>query len=376
MQGHKMNYIWEKENWTNFLWSSENIIDSLATARKKQGIILGKGDTLELRELSSLLAEEAMTTSEIEGEKLDRESVRSSVARRLGLPTAGLPETRRETDGLVQVLIDATANYATPLSFETLWGWQAALFPTGYSGLQKIQVGLWREKPTPMQVISGSMGKEKIHYLAPPTTSLQLEMSRFIEWWNNQNLQLDGMIRAAIAHFRFVTIHPFEDGNGRIARALTDRALAQDEKTGKRLYSLSSQIIKEKTAYYDILENSQKGNGDITDWLNWFLQMFSRSIDASLMTIESSIFKNTFYRILNDLIITERQKKVIDKLLAPYPEEFKGGLTNKKYVSMTKISPETAKRDIKDLLDKGILLKNGGGGRSASYRLNLDMAKD
>ncbi|MBB6482140.1 Fic family protein [Spirochaeta isovalerica] len=371
-----MNYIWEKENWTNFLWSSENIIDSLATARKKQGIILGKGDTLELRELSSLLAEEAMTTSEIEGEKLDRESVRSSVARRLGLPTAGLPETRRETDGLVQVLIDATANYATPLSFETLWGWQAALFPTGYSGLQKIQVGLWREKPTPMQVISGSMGKEKIHYLAPPTTSLQLEMSRFIEWWNNQNLQLDGMIRAAIAHFRFVTIHPFEDGNGRIARALTDRALAQDEKTGKRLYSLSSQIIKEKTAYYDILENSQKGNGDITDWLNWFLQMFSRSIDASLMTIESSIFKNTFYRILNDLIITERQKKVIDKLLAPYPEEFKGGLTNKKYVSMTKISPETAKRDIKDLLDKGILLKNGGGGRSASYRLNLDMAKD
>jgi Fic family protein len=368
-----MIYIWQRNNWANFSWNSEKIIDFLSAARKKQGIILGKGDFFELKELSFFLTEEAMKTSEIEGEKPDRESIRSSVARRLGLPTAGLPDVRKETEGLVELLVDATSNYSRPLSKEKIWGWQAALFPTGYTGIQKIIVGKWRDNSIPIQVISGSMGKEKVHYEAPPSTVVNQEMKEFISWWNKNSNSIDGIIRAAIAHLWFVTIHPFEDGNGRIARALTDMALAQDEKTGKRLYSLSSQINQEKTNYYDILEKTQKGTGDITEWLKWFLGMFSRSIDSSSKIIESSLFKNSFYRKIDELNLNDRQKKVIWKLLEPYPEDFAGGLTNKKYVSMTKISSETAKRDIKSLLQKGVLIKNEAMGRSTSYAINLKL---
>ena len=369
-----MNYIWQKENWTRFIWDSDKIIDLLAEARKKQGYILGKGDFFNLKELSYFISEEAMTTSEIEGEILDKISVRSSVARHLGLPTAGLPDIKKETDGLVALLLDATSNYSTTLTKDKLWAWQAALFPTGYSGIQKILVGKWRENTVPMQVVSGSMGKKHVHFEAPPPQILDSEMFQFIHWWNT-NHDIDGILRAAIAHFWFVTIHPFEDGNGRIARALTDMALAQDEKTGKRLYSLSSQINKEKTSYYDILENTQKGTVDLTDWFIWFLHMYIRSIENSCKKIEGSIFKNFFYLKLNKIDINERQKKVISKLLETYPEDFSGGLTNKKYVSMTKVSPETAKRDIKALLEKEILLKNDAKGRSTSYRLNYDFAE-
>lgn len=367
-----MTYIWQNKNWPHFSWDAAELIDSLADARKKQGLLLGKGELLNLKDISYFLSEEAITTSEIEGEKLDRTSVRSSVARGLGLPTAGLPDIRRETDGLVQILIDATSNYSSLLDKERIWSWQAALFPTGYSGIQKIQTGSWRNKTVPMQVVSGSMGKERVHFEAPHADKVDQEIDSFLAWWNNKNIKTDGIIRAAIAHFRFVTIHPFEDGNGRIARALTDMALAQDEKTGKMLYSLSSRINKEKTDYYDILENTQKGTGDITAWLYWFLQMYSRSIDDSLKIIEVSLFKESFYRSLNNLILNERQKKVIGKLLDSYPEGVTGGLTNKKYVSMTKVSPETAKRDIKTLLEYRLLLKNDAKGRSTSYRLNAD----
>lgn len=368
-----MEYIWQKPGWTEFSWNTDQIIDALSLARKKQGIILGKGDFLELKELSFFLAEEAVNTAEIEGEKLDRDSIRSSVAKRLGLPTAGLPDVRKETDGLVELLIDATSNYTSPLTQKRIKGWQAALFPTGYSGIRKIQVGKWRTDELPMQVISGSMGKEKIHFEAPPASIVNRETNDFIRWWNVYKTEIDGIIRAAVAHFHFVTIHPFEEGNGRIARALTDMALSQDEKTGKRFYSLSSQINREKTAYYNILEKTQKGNGDITEWLNWFLQMFSRSIDSSLKIIENSLFKNTYYKRIHESGLNDRQIKVIGKLLEPYPEVFSGGLTNKKYVSMTKISPETAKRDVRDLLDKGIILKNDSKGRSTSYRLNIKL---
>ena len=370
-----MKYIWQNEIWPHFSWNSEKLIDLLANARKKQGLILGKGALLNLKDISYFLAEEAMTTSEIEGEKLDRTSVRSSVARRIGLPTAGLPDIRRKTDGLVQILIDATTNYSNHLDKKRIWAWQAALFPTGYSGIQKIQTGEWRSKPVPMQVVSGSMGKERVHFEAPQADKIDQEIEAFLYWWNNENNETDGIIRAAIAHFWFVTIHPFEDGNGRIARALTDTALAQDEKTGKRLYSLSSRINKEKTVYYEILENTQKGKGDITAWLSWFLQMYSRSIDDSLKIIEASFFKETFYRSLKNLKLNERHKKVIGKLLDSYPQTFTGGLTNKKYVSMTKVSPETAKRDLKTLLEYGILLKNDAKGRSTSYRLNVDFGR-
>lgn len=227
-----------------------------------------------------------------------------------------------------------------------------------------------------MQVISGSLGKEKVHFEAPPSSVVDQEMEEFFTWWNKKSIEIDGMLRAAIAHFWFVSIHPFEDGNGRIARALTDMALAQDEKTGKRLYSLSSQINKEKTGYYDILEKTQKGKGDLTDWLNWFLRMYSRSIDNSNRIIEGAIFRNSFYRRINQLHINQRQLKVVGKLLELYPEVFTGGLTNKKYVSMTKISPETAKRDIKDLLEKKVLIKNEAKGRSTSYRLNINFVDD
>lgn len=369
-----MKYIWQKENWNHFSWKSDEIIDLLSTARKKQGFILGKGDLFNLKELSYFISEEAMTTSEIEGEKLDRDSVRSSVAKRLGLPTAGLPNIRKETDGLVQLLLDATSNYSAPLTKEKLWAWQAALFPTGYSGIHKIQSGKWRENTLPMQVISGSMGKEKIHFEAPPSKMIEQEILQFNNWWNTEK-KIDGILRAAVAHFWIVTIHPFEDGNGRIARALTDMALAQDEKTGKRLYSLSSQINQDKISYYEVLEKTQKGSGDLTDWLKWFLHMFTRSIDNSCKIIEGSIFRNSFYLNLDKIAVSERQKKVIRKLLEPYPKEFEGGLTNKKYVSMTKVSPETAKRDIKNLLEKDILLKNEAKGRSTSYRLNYKFAE-
>ena len=370
-----MTYIWQNKNWPRFSWDSERLITLLADARKKQGLILGKGELLNLNDISYFLSEEAMTTSEIEGEKLDSTSVRSSVARRLGLPTAGLPDIRRETDGLVQILLDATTNYSKPLDRERIWAWQAALFPTGYSGIQKIQTGTWRSNTVPMQVVSGSMGNERVHFEAPRADRIDREIEAFLYWWNKKNNEADGIIRAAIAHFQFVTIHPFEDGNGRIARALTDMALAQDEKTGKRLYSLSSRINKEKTAYYDILEDTQKGTGNITAWLSWFLQMYSRSIDDSLEVIGASLFRETFYRSLDNLILNERHKKVIGRLLESYPKEFTGGLTNKKYVSMTKVSPETAKRDLKTLLEYRVLLKNDAKGRSTSYRLNVDFPK-
>ena len=364
-----MNFIWQREDWTQFTWDTDRVIDLLSEARKKQGFILAKGESVNLKELGEFLSEEAITTSEIEGEKLDKNSVRSSVARRIGLPTAGLPNPRKETDGLVELLIDATSNYSSKLTKEKLFAWQAALFPTGYSGIRKILTGGWREDNSPIQVISGSMGKEHVHFEAPPSDKVENEMSQFIHWWNGKN-NIDGILRAATAHFRFVTIHPFEDGNGRIARALTDMALAQDEKTGKRLYSLSFQISEDKTSYYDVLEKTQKGSGDLTDWLVWFLQMYIRSIEHSLSIVEGSVFRNLFYLKLSSKNLNERQMKVINKLLENYPKEFKGGLTNKKYVSMTKVSPETAKRDIKKLMDHNILIRNEAKGRSTSYRIN------
>jgi len=368
-----VKYIWQKSYWTKFTWESEKILNSLSKAKKAQGYLLGLAVFFELKEQGDILVEEAFTTSAIEGEKLDRNTIRSSVARRLGLPTAGLPNIKRNSDGLVELLIDATLNHNKPLTKERLWGWQASLFPTGFSGIYKIGVGHWREGKASMQVVSGSLGKKTVHYEAPPSEKVDEEMTRFLDWWNEPQKELDGIIRAAIAHFWFVTIHPFDDGNGRIARIITDMALSQDEKTGKRLYSLSSQIIKDKKNYYNILEMTQKGIGDITEWVNWFLEMFNRSIDNSKALVEKSMFIGKFYKHHAELNLNERQKKVVKKLLEHLPEDFSGGLTNKKYVAMTKVSPETAKRDIKGLLYKGILLPNEGRGRSTSYRLNRDL---
>ena len=365
-----VKYIWQKNSWTKFIWESAKIMNPLLKAKRAQGYLFGQADFFELKEQGDILIEEAFTTSAIEGETLDRNTIRSSVAKRLGLPTAGLPNIKRNSDGLVELLIDATLNHNKPLSKERLWGWQASLFPTGFSGIRKIAVGQWRKGQAPMQVVSGSMGKEKVHYEAPPSKRVEEEMIMFLDWWNEPPIDLDGIIRAAIAHFWFVTIHPFADGNGRIARAITDMALAQDEKTSKRLYSLSSQILKDKKNYYIVLERTQKGNGDITEWINWFLEMFYKSIDSSKVLVEKSIFIGKFYSHHAELNLNERQKKVIKKLLERLPDDFSGGLTNKKYVAMTKVSSETAKRDIRDLVDKRILFPNEGRGRSTSYRLN------
>lgn len=364
-----VHYVWQSPKWPEFRWHSEDLLRPLGKARQSQGKILGEAELIGLEMKVEVLTEEAFTTAAIEGEKLDRESIRSSVARRLGLPTAGLPPTERHVEGLVEMLLDATVNHEKPLEPERLKGWHAALFPTGYSGMVRIPVGQWRQSGKPMRVISGPIGKERIHYEAPPVDRLEKEIDVFLQWWNAPPPDMDGLVRAALAHFWFVSIHPFEDGNGRIARAITDMALAQDEGKDFRLYSMSAQINSERDDYYDVLERTQKGDGDITGWLVWFLGCLERSIQRSDAKVQHALTKARFWQRHTEISLNKRQRKVINRLLDAGPGEFTGGLTNRKYVGMTKVSRETAKRDIADLLRKGILVKNPGGGRSANYDL-------
>jgi len=366
-------YIWQSVMWPKLKWNEEKIAKALHETRKSQAFLLGHAHFFDPEDEAELFVEEAFTTSAIEGDKLDRASLRSSVARKLGLETAGLGQVKRNTDGLIEILIDATSKFKVKLTHKRLFSWQAALFPTAYSGMSKITVGSYREGNDPMQVVSGRLGKEKIHYLAPPSKNVRKEMEQLLNWWNKSETNTDGILRAAIAHFWFVSIHPFDDGNGRIARVLTDMALAQDEESNKRLYSLSSQILKDKKKYYDVLEKTQKGDGDITEWILWFLSMFQSSIENSKTLINKSIFKAKFFKTFVDRNLNQRQLKVINKLLDFLPEDYEGGLTNKKYVSITNVSSETAKRDLKELFDLGIILQNEGKGRSTSYRINRDL---
>ncbi len=365
-------YIWQLKEWPQLSWRAEALLGPLSQARKAQGrliqIVTALGISAAKNSHAEILTEEAITTAAIEGETLSRLAVRSSVARRLGLPTAGLPATDRNIEGLVDVLQDATSNHAKPLTVARLKSWQAALFPTGYSGLYKIRVGQWRgEKP--MQVVSGPMGNEQIHFEAPPSKRLPREMDRFINWWNRQSSLLDGLIRAGVAHFYFVTLHPFEDGNGRLARALTDMALAQDEKLSQRFYSLSARIIKERNQYYDVLESCQKGDLDITAWLEWFLGCFSRALSDSEILIERTLKKAQFWHQFAEINLNVRQRKVVNKLLEMGPDGFEGGLNTRKYTSMTKSSRATAFREISDLVEKGILTPLEGRGRNVAYQL-------
>jgi Fic family protein len=295
--------------------------------------------------------------------------VRSSVARRLGLPTAGMPQAPRHVDGLVEMLLDATRGYAAPLTAQRLWGWQAALFPTGYSGLNKIIVGGWRQSAEPMQVVSGPIGRERVHYEAPPAGRIETEMDRFLVWWAAPPAGMDGLIRAGLAHLWFVTIHPFDDGNGRVARAVTDMARAQDEGSGARLYSMSRQIQDEREHYYAVLEQAQKGGGDITQWLCWFLGCFEKALARSEDQVNKALARARFWQEHAGAMLNPRQVKVVNRLLEAGPGGFEGGLTTRKYKGMTKTSRETAKRDIAGLVSKGILSRNPGGGRSASYSL-------
>ncbi|MFH1812470.1 MAG: Fic family protein [Pseudomonadota bacterium] len=363
-------YIWQSAAWPGFTWRDQDLLVQLGQTRQSQGRLQSLADQLGLEQHAETLVEEALTTAIIEGETLDRQAIRSSVARRLGLPTAGLPRVPRHVDGLVQMLIDATGHHDRPLTAKRLWGWQAALFPTGYSGLQTIAVGRWRHSAEPMQVVSGPAGRERVHYEAPPASRVATEIRDLLRWFNAPPVPpLDGLLRAALAHLWFVTIHPFEDGNGRVARALTDMALAQDERSGRRLYSMSAQINDEREAYYLVLEQTQRGSVDVTAWLQWFLGCQQRAIERSLDVARLSLQRASFWRTHAELELNPRQRKVLGRLLDAGPDGFEGGLNNRKYVGLTSTSRETAKRDLAELVELGLLRRRPGGGRSASYEL-------
>ena len=368
-----MRYIWQCDSWPKLTWNSNILLSFLGRARLLQGNLLGRVKRLGFRlgeeAQADILTEEAIKTAAIEGERLNPQMVRSSVARHLGLRETGLIPATRSVDGLVEMILDATQKHQKTLSADRLKGWHAALFPAGYSGLHKIRVGQWRGKE-PMQVVSGPVGKEKVHFEAPPGEVVNAEMRQFLRWWEESRKNIDGILRAGLAHFYFVVIHPFEDGNGRIARALTDMALAQDEKLNIRYYSLSSQIMEERNSYYDILEKcSKSGSTNVTKWLVWFLECFERAIQRSGKIIGNVLAKADFWQEHAQTELNERQKKVLNRMLDVGPGGFEGGLTTRKYVSMTKTSRATAFREISDMISKRVLHQLSGKGRSVRYDL-------
>ena len=370
--GGIVRYVWQRANWPNFSWQNDKLLHPVGRTRFCQGRLLsrirGLGMNLSQEAQAEILTEETIKTAAIEGQSLSRNSVRSSIARRLGLPIAGLPSVERHVDGLVEMILDATARYNEPLTAERLKGWQAALFPTGFSGLRRIRTGTWRG-PVPMQVVSGPVGREKVHFEAPPADRIGEEITQFLSWWEASLDNTEGLLRAGIAHFRFITIHPFEDGNGRIARALTDMALAQDERLSTRFYSLSAQIMAERDQYYKILEQCQKGDDDITAWLLWFLGCLERAVKNSETLISKVLAKADFWQRHGQTPMNDRQRKVVNRLLDAGQGGFEGGLTTKKYVSIAKTSRATAYREISDLVGKRVLMQNEGKGRNVSYDL-------
>ena len=364
-------YIHERKEWPEFEWNRAELADLLAEVRHQQGRLLGRMESLgfQLREEAALqtLTQDVVKTSEIEGEKLDALQVRSSLARRMGIDVGALPQLDRNVEGIVEVMLDATRKHAAPLSAERLFGWHAALFPTGRSGMRRITVGGWRtEQSGAMQVVSGPIGRERVHYEAPEQDRLKKETARFIQWINSAS-DCDPVIKSALAHFWFVTLHPFEDGNGRIARAIADLLLARSEKSSQRFYSMSSQIQRERRAYYEVLEVCQKGSIDITKWIEWFLNCLKRAMGASEKTLEGVLVKASFWKSHAGESFNERQRKVINRLL----DGFEGALTTSKWAKLTKCSQDTALRDVTDLITRRILSKHAAGGRSTHYTLHL-----
>ena len=362
-------YIHERKDWPELEWNHAALGDLLAEVRHLQGRLLGRMESLgfPLREEATLqsLTQDVVKTSEIEGENLDAGQVRSSLARRMGLEMGALPPINRNVEGIVEVMLDATRNQDEPMTQERLFAWHAALFPTARSGMRHITVGAWRTKESgPMQVVSGPFGREKVHYKAPDSSRLKKEMTRFIEWFNDSS-RMDPVIKSAQAHFWFVTIHPFEDGNGRIARAIADLMLARSEKSSQRFYSMSSQTQLERNAYYDVLEKCQKGSLDITHWMEWFLNCLKRAMAASEESLEPVLAKARFWKAHSGESFNDRQRKVINRML----DGFEGKLTSSKWAKLTKCSQDTALRDISDLLGRGMLAKEEAGGRSTSYAL-------
>ncbi len=359
-------YIYEYKNWTDFSWQDKAINVVFGEVRLMQGKMIGQMNTLGFfaKEEATLtaLTLDVVKSSEIEGELLNYDQVRSSIARRLGINTAGLVSSSRHIEGVVEMMLDATQRYTLPLTETRLFGWHAALFPTGFSGPYLIEVGRYRTGE--MQIFSGAMGKEKVHYEAVKPELVKTEMDKFLDWFNNEN-SLDPVLKAAIAHFWFIIIHPFDDGNGRIGRAITDMLLACAEGSGDRFYSMSSQILAERKLYYEVLQKVQHSSGDITEWINWFLNCLKNAILSTEKTTQKIVRKAEFWKLHEHTSINERQRLILNKLF----DDFEGKLQTSKWAKIVKTSTDTALRDIKDLVEKGILKLTDEGGRNANYEL-------
>ena len=363
-------YIHQSPQWPAFGWDSERISQRLVEVRHRQGRLIGRmeglGFQLRTEAVLDTLTEDVLKSSEIEGEKLDRDQVRSSIARRLGMDIGALAPADRNVEGVVEMMLDATQHYDQPLTAQRLFDWHAALFPTGRSGMSRINVGAWRDDKTgPMQVVSGPIGKERVHYEAPIAARLRAEMKKFLDWFEKES-STDFVLKAGVAHLWFVTIHPFDDGNGRIARAIADMVLARSECSPQRFYSMSAQIRQERKAYYEILEATQKSDLDITSWLEWFLACLARAFDRAETTLAAVLGKARFWDRFVGLEFNERQRNMINRLL----NGFEGKLTSSKWAKLTKCSQDTALRDIEDLIKQGVLTKDSAGGRSTSYSLS------
>ena len=371
MNSGDYTYIWQATDWPNWRYDLAALAQSLADVSRAQGLLMGRlADVgMALRDQASLsaLTEDVVKTSEIEGEQLNVESVRSSIARRLGVDIGALAPVDRHVEGVVEMVLDATANCNAQVTRDRLFGWHAALFPTGYSGLVRINVGGWRDAASgPMRVISGPLGRQRVHFEAPSADRLHSETERFLNWANSASNE-PPLIKAGLAHLWFVTLHPFDDGNGRIARAVGDLFLARADGSPQRFYSLSAQIQRERKAYYDILERTQKQSLDVTEWLAWFLDTLHRAVDQAQHTLDAVLAKTRFWQRWATTPLNERQVKLVNRLL----DGFEGKLTSSKWAAIAKCSPDTALRDINELLARGVLRKSEAGGRSTNYELNV-----
>lgn len=364
-------WIWQRPEWPKFSWNAATLAIPLGRARRAQGELFGIArlldPQLDLQTRAELLIIEGLMTSAIEGEKLDPAGVRSSIAARLGLPTAGLTAPSRAVEGLVEVMLDATQHHEKLLTLKRLNGWQAALFPTGRSGLHEIKVGALRGE-SPMRIVSGPIGYERVHYEAPPRLGLEKEMRQFLDWFNRPAAEIDGLVRAGLAHLWFEIIHPYEDGNGRVGRAILDMALAQDEKRTTRLFSMSARFMDRRDEYYSMLQKASKGPLDVTTFLAWFLEQVEAAARSSETVVDAVLRKARFWMTHNRKELNERQAKALNRMLDSGPKGFEGAMTNKKYQSLTKASPATAQRDLADLVAKRCLAPVGTG-RAARYEL-------
>ncbi len=368
-------YIWQYPTWADFTWNNDELISLLSEVRnlegKIQGLMGGLGFDVRNKASLDVMTEDVLRSSEIEGVILDSNRVRSSIARHLGIESEGLPEPDHYTEGLVQVMLDAVRNSENPLTHERLFGWHSALFPTGRSGMYKITVGAYRVGEEPMRVVSGAMGRERVHYEAPPSVAVPKMMDDFLTWVNDDN-HIDPVLKAAVAHLWFVAIHPFDDGNGRITRTITDMLLAKADGMPHRFYSMSAEIMKTRKSYYEALEKTTTGNLDITLWLDWFLKAMKNAILHSEEVVRRIVRKSSFWERHREVSMNERQVKMINRLW----DGFEGKLTSSKWAKITKTSPATALRDITDLLDKGVLVVSEDGGRSTNYLLKDAVGHD